>query len=236
MSSADLLAGTVMDASAAMLNDTAKSIYTYAKQVPYLNMALLELQEIFELNEVPVTDTYSAVMQVDAGIDYIGFAPDPVVVGTPYLPDDLIEPQQLWERDRGVNPWLPMTKVNTLPRYIEGIEISQFSVYVWETQRIKFFIANNDRDVSMNYIRNLFAPAEDEDSVINVINAQSFLQYRNAGLCAFFIGENKTRADELNGYASLAIDRATGISSKGRQNIMTRHRPFRSSYKRRSHS
>jgi hypothetical protein len=33
---ADLTAGTVMDAAAALMNDAAKSIYPYATQVPYM--------------------------------------------------------------------------------------------------------------------------------------------------------------------------------------------------------
>ena len=49
---ADLTAAQVMDASASMLNDTAKTSYTYVAQIPYLNMALRELQEFFELNNV----------------------------------------------------------------------------------------------------------------------------------------------------------------------------------------
>lgn len=230
-----LLAGTVMDKAAAYMNDAALSIYTYVIQIPYLNGALQELQELFELNEVPVVDTISTVIEVLSGIDHIGFAPDPPLDDTPYLPDDLIEPQVLWERTLGINPYIPMTRVDVLPRYMEGIEINQFIYYVWQSQEIRFFPSNQNNDIKMDYIRNLFTPVEDEDGEITVINAQSFLEYRTAALLAQFCGENKSRADELNLYASLAIDRVVGIGTKGRQAINTRHRPFRSSFKRRSY-
>jgi len=230
MPAPELLAGTVMDASASLLNDTAKTIYTYTAQIPYLNMALLELQEFFELNDIPVVDTVSAVIQIDAGVSSIAFSDT-----DPHLPDDLIEPQVLWERQRDIDPYTPMTKLSFLPRNMEGTEISQFIYYTWQTQEIKFFESNQDNDIKMDYIRNLFSPITDADDTINILNSQSFLNYRNAGLCAEFIGENKTRADELNGFASLAMDRVLGIGTKGRQSIQTRHRPFRALYKRRSY-
>ena len=139
MSTATLTAGTVMRASASLLNDTARSIYTYPVQVPYLNIAMQELQEIFELNEVPVVDTVSVEIDIPAGYDHIAF--DNGI--NPELPDDLIEPSVLWERNTGINPYTPMTKVDFLPRYMEGIEINQFLVYTWQSQQIRFFPSNS---------------------------------------------------------------------------------------------
>lgn len=230
MATPDLTAGDVVDKSAALLNDASKSIYTFTAQLPYLNLALQELQEEYELNEVPVTDTVSAVIQIDAGVDHIGFN-NPA---GPELPADLIEPQVLWERNRDINPFVPMTKVDVLPRWMEGTEINQFIFYVWQTNQIKLLPSNQDNDIKMDYIRNLFVDVLQEDDLIRVINAASFLEYKTAGLCAEFIAENKTRANDLYGMAAMALNRATGISAKGRQSITTRRRPFRSSYKRRT--
>ena len=88
--------------------------------------------------------------------------------------------------------------------------------------------------IKINYIRNLFAPATGSSSPINIINAESYLAYRTAGLMSEFIGENPSRAKDLNGNASLAMDRVVSIGTKGRQNITTRRRPFRSGYKMRT--
>lgn len=221
-----------MDASAALLNDVAKSVYTYPIQLPYLNIALQELQESYELNEMPVTDTISAVMIVAAGLDHISFTAQ----GTLILPNDLVEPQVLWERATGVNPYIPMTKVDLLPRYMEGTTIPEFIYYTWQANEIRFLAASQANDIKMDYIRNLFPVMQNTAGMdqISVINATSFLEFRNAALCAHFIGENKTRSDELNGFAALSLDKIIGIGIKGRQSIITRHRPFRSSYKRRS--
>lgn len=233
----DLLASTVMNFSAVLMNDAAKSVYTYVAQLPFLNMAMKELQEFFELNNIPVTDETSAEITIPANTGEFGFAPDPVVPNTPYLPDNLIEPKVLWEREYNVNPYIPMTRLESLPRWQEGTEINQFIWYVWATQKIKVMPCNQINQIKMDYIRNLFALLTEVDGSENIpiINAATFLQYRTAGLCAEFMAENKTRADELNGFAGLGMDRVIGIGTKGRQAISVRHRPFRSSYKRRSY-
>lgn len=229
---ADLTAAQVMDASASMLNDTAKTKFTYTAMIPYLNMALRELQEFFELNSVPVTSEKSAVIEVDAGVTSIGYAPTPPVVGTPYLPNDMIELRAVWQRNRGIDPWLLMTKFDFLDEALAGVETSQFYGYVWQAQEIRFLPSNADNDLKLDYIRSLFTMVTASTDTLNVVNSQSFLSFRTAGLCCEFIGENKSRADSLNSDASIALDRTIGISTKGRQAIMTRHRPFRSAYKR----
>lgn len=221
-----------MDRAAALMNDPSKTIYTYVKVLPYLNSALQELQELFELNEVPVTGETSAVMTVPAGLTEITFT----AVGGLVLPSDLVEPVKLWERLHNNDPYIPMTKVNILPLTQAGILTNQFNFYVWETQKIKFFACNQINDIKMNYIKFLFTQFADATGAdaISIINSRSFLEFRTAGLVAEFLAENKSRADSLNADAALALDRVAGISAKGRQNIFTRRRPFRSSFKHRS--
>lgn len=231
MATPDLTSGTVMDSAAALLNDTAKTVYTYETQLPYLNMALNELQEEFERNEVPVTGKTSVVIEVDTDVEEISFT------STPALPTDLIEPSLLWERARDTNPFLPMNKLEELPLYMIGSQIPQLIYYTWKNQALHFLPANADNDIKLTYISALFTRFTSilGTDQVNVINAETFLEYRTAALCARFIGENATRADELNAYAVLGIDRALGIGAKGRQNIVIRRRPFRSGYKRRSY-
>src|SRR6266446_9597739 len=106
-------AATIMNQSAALMNDAARSIYTYTIQIPYLNMALQELQEIFELNNVPVTDTVTSTpITVPIGTSAVGFPPTVPIVGVPYLPSDLIEPKVVWERQFGVDPYVPMERLD----------------------------------------------------------------------------------------------------------------------------
>lgn len=229
-----LIAKTIFDTSASLNNDTARSVYTYAAQTPYLNLALQELEEYFELHSVSVVEEVSNVIPVDAGAIALVYGGNPAGSQTLRLPDDMIEPQQLWERNRNIDPFIPMTKKQYLPHNLEGVQTNQFIYYVWQKQEIRFLPSNQDNDIKIDYIRRLFTPIVNEISPIFIVNAQTFLEYRTGGLCAEFIGEDKVRADSLNGYASLGLDRATGITVKGKQAIQTRRRPFRSGYKRRS--
>lgn len=215
------------------MNDTAKSIYPYTVQLPYLNMALQELQETFELNEVPVTDTFTAdPITIPAGTTSLGFSDN-----APSLPDDLIEPQIVWESLFDQDQYTMMQKVDFLPRYLEGVEINQLLQYVWQAQEIRFLAANTDIDLKLDYIRNLFVEFTETDGTdeVNVINAGTYLEYKTAALLARFIAENPTRADSLDALALNRLETVLGIGSKGRQAIITRRRPFRAGYKHRSY-
>ncbi len=228
MATPDITAGEIMNLAASLLNDTAKQVYPYTVQIPYLTMALQDLRKLLELNNSPVTDTDSAVIELSASDTSVGF-------GTvdPKLPDDLIEIQELWERPRGIDPFIQMTRRNFIPLYLSGVPTSQYIIWSWQSNTIKLPQVNQANDLKINYIKNLFGMFEDENSIIGVINSDSYLQYRTAALCAEFVGENPGRATSLNLQAKEAFDTLIGIDNKGRQAISTRRRPFRASWKNR---
>jgi hypothetical protein len=225
----DLAASTVLAKSASLLNDTARTVYTYAALLPYLQIAMQELQEEFQLRNISSSQFTSAVITVPAGTAQIIYNG----VGVPTLPIDMIEPQQLWERPSGIDPYIPMIKRDYIPHQLEGILVTTFGFYVWESQTIKFLPASGNIDVKIDYIKELFQPLVDENSAIGIINAASFLEYRTAALAAEFIERNQSNANSMNTYAVLALDRAAGIGINGKQAISTRRRPFRSSFKKR---
>jgi hypothetical protein len=225
----DLAASTVLAKSATLLNDTARTIYTYAALLPYLQIAMQELQEEFQLRNISSSQLTSAAITVPAGISQIVYNG----IGVPTLPTDMIEPQQLWERPSGIDPYIPMIKRDYIPHQLEGVLVTSFGFYVWENQTIKFLASSMNNDIKIDYIKELFQPLVDENSPVNIINAATFLEYRTAALAAEFIERNQSNANSLNTYAVLAIDRATGIGIKGKQAITTRRRPFRASYKKR---
>ncbi len=231
MAASDLLASTVMDGAAALLNDPNLTKYTYAVQLPYLRMAVQELQEEFERNGISTVQLTSTVIQIDAGTTEITYN----AAGTPTapaLPNDMVEPSQLWERTRDIDPFVPMTRLQYLPHNLEGIDTTQFIYFVWQNQKITVFPSNQNNDIKIDYVKQLFETVTDQNTQINVINAKSFLEYRTAALCCEFVERNLTSANGLNTYSVLAMDRATGISIKGKQSIVTRRRPFRAGYKR----
>lgn len=218
----------VMLRAAALMNDSVRSVYTDDVVLPYLNMALDELQEYYELNNVPITNNTSAVLTIPQGISVIGFNT------TPALPVDLVEIQSLYESEVGQSAWAQMTPKNFV--HPTKDQISAFIVYSWGKNQLNLIPANKDIDLKIDYVASVF-PTDLAIGSINtdypIKNIKSYLAYKTAGLCAFYIGENKTRSDELNGLAQLALDRSLGISTKSRQSILTRRRPFRAGFKSR---
>lgn len=228
MAAPDLTAGEVMDGAASLMNDSARSVYTYVKQLPYLQMALQDLRKLLELNNSPVTNETSAVINIEAGVTSVTYG-----LVDPHLPDDMIELQEVWESEEGQNTFIPMRRREFIPLWVEGVTTNQFGIYSWKSNRLTFPEANADIDIKIDYVRSLFTAVVDENSALSVINSDSYLQYRTAALLAEFVGENPTRALGLNAQAREAFDVLIGIDNKGKQAIPTRRRPFRSSYKSR---
>lgn len=235
MSTTSLTAGEVMDKSASLMNDTAKTVYTHTAQLPYLQMALDELQETMELNNIPITDQVSAAVTVSIGTTSINPVDGIGNGAAPNYPTDLVEIQQLWERLSGsTDPYLPMTKVEYIPHDVDTLPLESLNIWAFNNQRIVFPAASTARQVRIDYIKKVFPDLINTATTIGMINSRSFLQYRTAALCSQFIGENPTRAEELNNFAQMALDRVIGIGVKGRQSISVRRRPFMASYKNRS--
>lgn len=227
-----VLASDIMDAVASLLNDTAKSVFTYTVQLPYLKIAIQQFREELEQNNVPVTDTVSAAITIPAalttGTTTINFS------SSPALPADLIEIQQAWERLTGVDPYVPMTRVEFLPHYLEGSLMSQFVYWAWQGNGFTVLNSNQVNDIKLDYIAELLSTDNiTQSTVIGVINSRSFLQYKTAALITEYINFNTEVATSFEGKATEALDRAIGIESKARQAIYTRHRPFRAGWKSR---
>lgn len=221
----------ILSMSASLQNDTAQTVYTNAAMLPYLNMALRDLQELFELYNIPVTNATSAVINCPTGTTTISFG------GSPTLPGDLIEIQQLWESNEGANQWTPLTKKEFLPHYLEGAPTNMFIVWAWIGNQIKFLPSNQDRDIKIDYITSLFGTiligSINTELGVKLKNIFSYLGYRTAALCSMFIGENPERASALSSQADSALSKSLGISIKGGQAIGVRRRPYRQNYKQR---
>lgn len=237
MATTSTTASEVMDMAAALLNDQARSIYTYATQLPYVNIAGRELEEWCELNNIPSTSQTSAVIEVEAGENRIVPVTDPAML-YPTYPSDLVEIQQIWSRATGTDQeYTPLTKFEYIPHWWETQPAtSNLECWAWLNQEIRFgeYGATIDNDVKIDYIKTLFPQTLTENSTIGIINSLSFLGYRTASLIAQYIGENESRAGELRAQADVALDRLLGIGIKGKQSISIRRRPFMASYKNRT--
>src|ERR1700688_2027544 len=135
-----------------LMNDFSQSQYTNDVCLPFLNLALDELQELFELNGIPVTNEHTpAAITVPAGVNLINFTTGPA------LPADLIEIQELWESPTGLNNWTPMVKKDFIPHYLEdNTAISMFLIWSWEHGSINLIAANSIIDLKIDYTSNMF--------------------------------------------------------------------------------
>jgi hypothetical protein len=206
----------IMDRAASLLNDSAKSIFTYAIQMPLLNAAIDELQEAMQLNSVAAVNLVSSVIHITSGV---------IQIAPPELPPDLITPQGLLEREFGAcTPFMTMTKQEFFV-YDQGQQNS-LNVWSWQGQVINLIGANTDREVIINYVGAILPKVVASTDTLKLFNCESFLAYRTAALCANFIGENKARADELDQFAALAIERFLKINSKGNTQIIMPRKPY----------
>lgn len=233
MSTTSLTAAEVMDRAAVLQNDPEKTDYTYSAMLPYLNMAIDELVEALEESNSSPTNQTSSVITVPVGANKI----TPIEhVDLPHYPFDLIEVQEVGERLAGAlnDPFIQLGR----REFMHAFPATNSLLYwCWEDQCIRFNPngANAPRDIELKYVRQAIIHAIDESSIIGTINSRSCLAFKTAALMSMFIGENESRASILNTEAERAMDRMIGIGNKGRQQIMTRHRPFRAGYKRRGY-
>jgi len=224
ISTADLSAVEVMVNVAALMNDPAYTDYTFMAVLPYLNMAIEELNEHLEEANVAITNRLSEPIVVYPGEDKI-LNP----------PIDIIEIQEVGERTRGQNvAYTPLPR-REFPDILP--QTGSLSYWVYFGQRLLFNPngANETKEVQLKYTCKPIRRVKDAEGVIGSSNANSFLSFKTAALCAQFIGEDSQRAGILNEQAEMALERIIGISNKGRQQIMTRHRPFRAGYKSRGY-
>jgi hypothetical protein len=220
-----------------LMNDYAQTQYTNTVCLPALNLALDELQEIYEQNGLPITNETSAAITILSSSANTKIITDIGFDTVPALPSDLIEIQQLWESPTGLNQWTEMVKKEFIPNYLkDGTQIAQFLIWAWEHGRIKLITANQNNDLKIDYTASMFnTPILIKDVNVNLpfVGVKTYLEYKTGAICAMFIAENESRAQALDSLAGTALTRALGIPIKGMQSIVTRRRPFRHSFKHR---
>ena len=208
-----LLASEVMDLAAAALNDVNKTVYDYDTQLPYLKLALQELQELFELNSLPVTEQNSAPITIPTGTTILRFN----VNGPLRLPDNLIEIQEIWARTPNSTGWFMLSR----------------GFWTWGNNFLEFQPLYNYNEILIKYIGSLFPKYVRADTILPVQNAVGYLSYKTAELISDMVEHNDARAQSNGGRALMSLDRIQGITIKSKQSIMARRRPFRAGYKSR---
>lgn len=219
----------ILETACADMNDSARRIYNWTSLRPYMNMALMELMQIFELNSLPITSQNSASITVPLGETEIAY------VGTQaQLPADLIEPEKIWESNDGGNSWSEVKRVLSIsPNISTGQAIIYFGVYVWLGDKIQVPETTNDIILKIQYTRNLISlPLNtNQENLPLPLKTPLFLGHKTAALCALLTAQDEIRAAALNELADQAINKELGITIKRMQQMPVRRLPFRARFK-----
>lgn len=207
-----------MDASASMLNDSAKELYTYAKQLPHLRRANEFLENLLISCGVSIQRRGGVTITVVA-------APGPIdlsnIVG---YPSDMLLPINVLGRRDSSDVWIPITETAWEP----DIPATS-SIDFWSFHDGVIFIpgVTASRELKINYWRQLSAIVS-EGSNEEISGSKTYLEAKTAELCARYIGQNREIADDLlNIEVAPAQDLLEGIYIKNTQGTRARRMRFK---------
>lgn len=204
------LASDVMNAAAVLLNDAAKTKFTFTVQLPFLRFALRDLEAKYLGNGVAtLKEIYIENLSGTA------FATQPT---------NIFLPITLWEKSVGEadDKYVPMEEKDWEPNIIPA---SSLYYWVWREEVVVFIGATQTRTVKMQYYKQ-FAAIVDENSQVAAIKTENFLAKRTAAYCAMFIGGNEKRASALSMESEREVSDLLSLSAKERQNRPVRRRTY----------
>lgn len=206
------LASDIMDHAAALLNDASQDKFTDAIQLPFLRMALEDLETAYANNGVPLLHkTYEETIPAED----TEFATQPA---------DLIIPIRLYEKLPGEtdDKYLDMDEKNWPPN---EVPLDTLRFWIWNDDTVQFLGATVDRTVRMEYYRSFAAVASGATN-INAIKSKNFLAKRTAAYCAAFIGGNESRAGALSAEAAHDLRQLLVTAVHSKQNRPQRSKAY----------
>jgi len=213
---------SILPRAAARLNDSAQTVFTNDVMLPYAQDAGDELQAMLEMYGILVLEHVSVPIIVPQVTNFVpGNRVSMKALGL--LPNDMLEPQKLEERLSGTTDMF----MDMIPRQWEPDILPTDALRYWSYREEDIFFvgATTNRDVMISYIKRLIN-ITDENSVIGVNNSQTFMINRIAALTARYVGENPTRADELDKEAESNMNWLLSIGVKSKQRTRSRRRPY----------
>jgi hypothetical protein len=201
-------AGDVLTEVKALLNDPEGYVYGETALLPYLRKALRDLQNKLIANQIQVAYEVTGV---------VAYVANATSLASP--PTDMLFPIALHEKTVGSTElWTPMFKQEWEP---DSLPTTMLRYWVWREELIQFLGATQNRSVRIRYVKSLTAIA-DSNTVIPIVNSQSYLASQTAALAALFIGENPTRALVLNGEAREHMAEMVGTGVRRMQDLPVR--------------
>jgi hypothetical protein len=196
-----------------LLNDAPGIFYTFDSLLPYLNKAYRELQDYYRLHGLKTTVDVAIITQVPAG---------DVFLANP--PADMLRPISIGERTPGSSDqFSDMDERSWEP---DESNTNHLRIWTWREETIFFVGASQDREIRIRYVKSL-TDLTGAGSIIGITNSKLVLASRTASLGARYIGENSTRADELDLETGRALDRLIVTAIRQNQGLPARRRRTR---------
>lgn len=209
-------AGDVMDLVASVLNDTAKTQYSYAVQLPYLKLAYDNLGQYCNANSVQVNLISEYEVDVPAGDVSLS------------LPPSFFVPITLQERSDGAtleSDWRNMVEVpNVWDLNLDPT--STLGYWDYRHNCVNFVGSTVIREMKLYYWRLLSDPTSEGD-IMAFKGGKNYLTFKTAEFCAKYIMMNPERAEMLATDAQMALDLLLTEFVKNQQGKRVRRKPFR---------
>lgn len=205
----------ILDRSRVFLNDKDEDLYTNAVLIPFLKAANDEFRDELLVHGINSQKTVSEYYTVSAGTTTL----DP-------LPDDFINPVQLWQRQSGSDD--NFTKIVELvwPDGYTG-DSDYIAYWNYRNQEITLTSARLTLEVRLDYNRALVEVGADVDADVEIKGSVNFLAAKTAELAAMDIGQNPVEGSKNAIRASKYLGRLLQINIKNQQGVGARRRPFR---------
>lgn len=207
-----ILASTILQGTKPLLNDPQGIMYPDTALIPLLSKAYRELQTRLSRSGLGITKEVAERVPVNAGVLSLGDGSG--------LPLGLLYPIEIKEGPRGglIRDFHQITE-----RTWESTSEAQaeISTWAWREEEIKLSPATTDRDLYIKFMKGL-TPIVDGNSNITILNSELFLEARTAAIAAALLGENYSRAQNLNADAEMWYDVLVGGLVKRGQRMPVR--------------
>lgn len=201
-----MTAATVLAQSAVLLNDPAQSTWTNTVLLPCLTKAGEELEQHFEVNEIPIQKQVSIVIEVTTADTELA-----------QLPTDMVEPIHLWERtDDSTEDWIKVREVEFIDMNMN--DTNQIVQWAYRNGKIYINSPTTDREVKLDYVRSMTA-LDSTGATVEVQQAKNFLAARTAQIAAANIGNNPSKAASLEEDVTTCLDRLIRRMLKNKQGV-----------------
>jgi hypothetical protein len=207
-----VLASDVMERSRAVLNDIAKDLYTDEVLIPYLKIANDDLSDEMVDHGATVQKEVSADIPLLAGSKLLA------------LPADIIVPIELFTKNEGQSDsyYTPAFQRDFLPNSTPG---SAIETWTWREQNINFIGATVNKIVRLRYYR-LVTAMLGPITPIELTHAVNYLAYHTAALASEHIGQNRSKAIDLESQAIQKLNKLLKKEVKQTHGRPVRRRRF----------